>query len=133
MSINHFMDKIKGKIGIDSTTLVCLCVIVLVGLSSFGLGRLSVSNFSKEEDIKLDNTTDYIVKGEIGKGIQAENSMKNVNTLPKERRYLASKNGKLYYTADCSGAKRISEKNVVWFSTSTEAEKSGYSLSASCK
>jgi len=77
------MDKIKGKIGIDSTTLVCLCVIVLVGLSSFGLGRLSVSNFSKEEDIKLDNTTDYIVKGEIGKGIQAENSMKNVNTLPK--------------------------------------------------
>lgn len=127
------MDKIKGKIGIDSTTLLCLCVIILVGFSSFGLGRLSVSNISNEEDIKLENTNDYTVKDEIGKSGEVD-LVKEVDTpLQKERKYLASKNGKLYYTVSCSGAKRISEKNKVWFATSIEAEKAGYSLSASCK
>jgi hypothetical protein len=127
------MNKIKGRIGIDSTTLVCLCVVILVGLSSFGLGRLSVSNIQKEEDIKLENTNDYIVKEEIGKSVKVESSIDNVESNFKERKYLASKNGKLYYTVSCSGASRIREENKVWFATSTEAEKAGYSLSTSCK
>ena len=127
------MNKIKGRIGIDSTTLVCLCIIILVGLSSFGLGRLSVLNISSEEDIKLENTNDYIVKEEIGKRVKVESSIDNVESNFKERKYLASKNGKLYYTVSCSGASRIREENKVWFATSTEAEKAGYSLSVSCK
>jgi len=127
------MNKIKGRIGIDSTTLVCLCIIILVGLSSFGLGRLSVLNISSEEDIKLENTNDYIVKEEIGKRVKVESSIDNVESNFKERKYLASKNGKLYYTVSCSGASRIREENKVWFATSTEAEKAGYSLSTSCK
>ncbi|HAE36920.1 TPA: hypothetical protein DCX66_02725 [Candidatus Nomurabacteria bacterium] len=126
------MDKIKGKIGIDSTTFLCLCIVVLVGLSSFGLGRLSATNTS-EEDIKLENTNDYIVKEGAGKSIEAESSIDDVNSNFKEKKYLASKNGKLYYTVSCSGAKRISEKNKVWFATSEEAKKAGYSLSSSCK
>ena len=127
------MNKINGRIGIDSTTLVCLCVVILVGLSSFGLGRFSVSNIQKEEDIKLENTNDYIVKEEIGKSVKVESSIDNVESNFKERKYLASKNGKLYYTVSCSGASRIREENKVWFATSTEAEKAGYSLSTSCK
>ncbi|MFA7000285.1 MAG: hypothetical protein WC241_04185 [Candidatus Paceibacterota bacterium] len=121
------MNKIKGQIDIDRVTLMCLCVIVLVGLGSFGLGRLSVSN---GEDEKVLNRQD---------NRQVESSMKNVvssvenvrDTL-KERMYVASKNGKLYYTKDCSGAKRIAPKNEVWFATKEDAEQAGYSLSASC-
>lgn len=133
MSINHFLNKIKGRTGIDVNTLVCLCVIVLVGLSSFGLGRLSVSNISKEEDIKLENTDLGIVKGEIGKSGEVESSMKNIESNFKERMYVASKNGKLYYTVSCSGANRIREENKVWFASRIDAEKAGYSLSSSCK
>ena len=55
MSINHFVNKIKGEIDIDKNTLVCLCVVILVGFCSFGLGRLSVSN-NPDKDIKLENT-----------------------------------------------------------------------------
>jgi hypothetical protein len=52
---------------------------------------------------------------------------------PQERRYVASKNGKMYYSLGCSGAKRIKKENEVWFSTSLDAEKSGYTRSSTCK
>jgi hypothetical protein len=47
--------------------------------------------------------------------------------------YVASKSGKLYYTASCAGAKRILDKNKVWFNTAGDAEKSGYTRATSCK
>ena len=134
------MNKIKGIIGIDSTTFLLLCILVLVSLGSFGLGRLSVSNTDENSSIKLENTSEGIVKGEIGKSIKAESnmesvvgSMNKVEEIQKEKMYVASKNGKLYYAISCSGAKRISEKNRVWFASASDAEKSGYTPSSSCK
>lgn len=130
MSINDFMNKIKGKIDIDRTTLLCLLVIVLVGLSSFGLGRLSISGIENENTLKLENENVSIVKKEIGNSAIVESD--KANPL-KEKMYVASKNGKLYYGATCSGAKRIAPKNEVWFASREDAEKSGYELSSSCK
>ena len=51
----------------------------------------------------------------------------------KERRYVASKNGKMYYPLGCASAKRIKPENEVWFSTENEAIKSGYTKSSMCK
>ena len=48
-------------------------------------------------------------------------------------KYVASKNGKLYYPVNCKGANRIKPDNRVWFDTVTDAEKSGYTPSSSCK
>jgi hypothetical protein len=124
------MNKIKGQMGIDSTTLLCLLVVVLVGLSSFGLGRLSVSNIEGGDVSKLENTNPGIVKEEIGENLKSIDEYKDST---KERMYVASKNGKLYYSATCSGAKRISAKNEIWFADKIEAEKAGYELSSSCK
>ena len=130
MSINDFMNKIKGKIDIDRTTLLCLFVIVLVGLSSFGLGRLSISGIENESNLKLENENVSIVKEETGDNAKVESD--KANPL-KVKMYVASKNGKLYYGATCSGAKRIAPKNEVWFASREDAEKSGYELSSSCK
>ncbi|MCX6753992.1 MAG: hypothetical protein NTV03_02985 [Candidatus Nomurabacteria bacterium] len=126
MSINDFMNKIKGKIGIDSMTLVCFCIIVLVSLGSFGLGRLSVA--------KIDNVDQLNVKEEGINISKKEGDMTEAfSAVPKEKLYVASKNGKLYYSLGCTGAKRIAPKNEVWFASSIDAEKSGYTLSTSCK
>lgn len=129
MSINDFSNKIKGKINIDSYTLLCLFIVVLVGLSSFGLGRLSVID-NKSEDIKLENKSDQFVKNEVGKSGE-QKIIEDISS--REKMYIASKNGKLYYGVTCSGAKRISEKNAIWFADKEEAEKAGYELSSSCK
>lgn len=120
MSINDFMNKIKGQIDIDRVTLMCLCVIVLVGFGSFGLGRLSVSNVEDEKVLNRQDSNASLIEKEIG------------DSSFKERMYVASKNGKLYYTKGCSGAKRIAQKNEVWFATKEDAEQAGYSFSASC-
>jgi hypothetical protein len=127
------MNKIKSQIDIDSTTLICLFVVVLVGLCSFGLGRLSVLNIHDNNEMILGNTNVDIVKEEIGNtSFDKIDPIKN-EVSPKEKMYVASKNGKLYYGTNCSGAKRIATKNEVWFPSAIEAEKAGYTLSSSCK
>jgi hypothetical protein len=126
MSIIDSLKKIKEKSGIDTYTIMCLFIIVGVGISSFGLGRLSVENDSFQEDKII--TTD--ISNQLGSAEKISSNISD-NSL-QNKRYVASKNGKLYYTVGCSGAKRISPKNEIWFETAEEAEKSGYELSTSC-
>ena len=132
MSIPNLIYKIKGNTGLDKATFLYLFIILGVGISSFGLGRLSVNNNSSESENKnmvIIENTDLLEKQNI----------KNVDfpisqpIQSAEKRYVASKNGKMYYSLDCSGAKRIKPENEVWFSTKEDAEKSGYSLSTTCK
>lgn len=127
MSINDFINKIKGKLTVDTFTIMCLFVIVGVGVSAFGLGRLSVIDNLKNDQVVTISDNNILLNSEIEKNIKytSENS--------KEKRYVASKNGKLYYTIGCSGSQRISVKNQIWFASILDAEKSGYSFSSSCK
>jgi hypothetical protein len=129
MSINDFMNKIKEKIDIDKMTVLYLFIIVGVGIGSFGLGRISVNNNpNKDTNIAIKQT----------EGLPENKDTKDTNiptsqTQTAERVYVASKNGKMYYTIGCGGAKRIKPENEVWFSTKEDAEKSGYTLSLTCK
>jgi hypothetical protein len=127
MSIHNLPDKIKRYTGLDHIVLINILVIVLVGLSAFGLGRLSVqSNTSLDLGASIYNAkaVDNITTG-------------NSTNIPVNKvsggKYVASKNGKLYYTVGCSGAKRIKDSNRIWFDTKTEAEKYGLTLSPTCK
>lgn len=133
MSINDFMNKIKGQIAIDGNTILILLIIVFVGLGSFGLGRLSRGEGPENTNIVLDNESTLSVKEEIGKSELVKNDINKISSLPKEKMYVASKNGKLYYSLGCSGASRIAVKNEIWFASREDAEKSGYTLSTSCK
>lgn len=118
MSINDFSNKIKVKLSIDRFTIICLIVMVLVGISSFGLGRLSTQNKNQNEDVSIVFSDGFSFGGDI---------------KSEEKKYVASRNGKLYYPLDCSGAKRIADKNAIWFANRVEAERSGYQFSTSCK
>ncbi len=130
MSINDFSNKIKGKLGIDTTTIMCLFVLVLVAVSSFGLGRLSTYSKNSPDSVS-DNESIQVVKSEIGKSGEAQ--ILDEGDTQEKKMYIASKNGKLYYSIGCSGAKRISEKNAIWFASAKDAEKAGYSIASSCK
>ena len=136
MSIHNLGNKIKGLLNADKTTLLYLLVIILVGTSSFGLGRLSVelSNNPPNSDIIITENNPNTSTGRL-----LSQSLGNVPSEPisqngsiEKGKYVASKNGKLYYSIGCSGAKRIAVKNEIWFNNTDEAEKSGYTLSTSC-
>lgn len=130
MSIPNILNKIKGQVPIDINTKMYLCIIILVGISSFGLGRLSVQDFSsKDKGIAIQGSS-IKISPETPKPFSYV-ALNSINTNPHN--YVASKNGKLYYSAECAGAKRIKPENQVWFEGSMDAEKSGYVLSKSCK
>jgi len=106
--------------------------IILIGLAGFGLGKLSAREQSRGEvQIKpatfVATTTSSainsaplsaaaMVAGESAKGL-----------------LVASKSGTKYHFSSCPGALQIAEKNKIWFSSYTEAQKAGFSPAANCK
>lgn len=133
MSINHFLDKIKGTYqiqAIDKTAIVYLLIIAGAGIGAVSFGLLT-TRIGKETDqrIVFTQTPDTT---EEASAFDSQSSSSLPQSL-SEKNYVASKNGKLYYTAGCSAAKRIKPANQVWFSSAKEAIGLGYTLSKTCK
>jgi len=94
-------------------------VIILVGLLSFGLGRLSGQR-SGAGEVKVSYD-----QGALSSAV-AESDAPAVSGL-----IVASSQGKKYYYAGC--ANNISAKNKINFTTSAEAESAGYTLATNCQ
>ncbi len=120
------MEKIKQLIESDKgKDILVIIIIILVGLGSFELGRLS--------------------KNSINNGIKIEYPNQEANTIGFTEKFLsdvqkstlknffASSKGSKYYSISCSAGKTIKEENRIYFDTSIEAQNAGYELSSSCK
>lgn len=107
-------------------------VVVLVGLSAFGLGRLSASTGSRGLTIRLpDGTVQSAVAYQAtGKSAPAPAAVKTVPA--SQGKLVASKSGTKYYLPTCSGVSKIKEENKVWFATVGEAQAAGYTAAANC-
>ncbi len=119
------MEKIKSFI--ESNTgkdILTVLIIIMVGLGSFGLGRLSKN--PPKEPLKV------IYEGEE---LNIPKPVSNVVETTKNSSggYFGSKQGTKYYPLGCSAGKTIKQENRVYFDTAEDAEKTGYSLSTSCK
>ncbi|MEK7066593.1 MAG: hypothetical protein AAB965_03440 [Patescibacteria group bacterium] len=111
-SLEHILINIKSR----EREIFFVVSIILVGLIGFGLGRIS-----KLDDNKVPIT--------IRESASVVNSA--VSTAPGK--LVASKSGTSYHFPWCSGAKKISEANKVWFASVYEAEKAGYKKATNCK
>lgn len=131
MSITNLIDKIKSNTYIDKTTILFLFIIIGVGIGSFALGRLSINNdMAKNVEITASGIN---TKNILTNNSNTENDIITTANENREKKYVASKNGKMYYPLGCNSAKRIKPENEVWFSTELDAEKSGYTKSSMCK
>lgn len=123
--IKQFIDSDKGK------DILTVLIVILVGLGSFQLGRLSKEN--TQTDLKID------FKGQEASPI-ASKSTKSTNFSPKPKttqnsssgEFFASNRGSKYYPKNCSAGKNIAEENKIYFSSAEDAEKAGYQLSTAC-
>ncbi len=111
-------------------------IVLLVGLSAFGLGRLSVlGEGSPRLIIRMSDGTTQAPRQGSG---QAAAVGKAVNSAPSPSQvanvgvYVASKSGTKYYLPSCAGVARIKEENKVWFTTAGEAQAAGYTAAANC-
>jgi len=106
--------------------------VIGIGIGSFGLGILYERD-NNDALIKSNSNIENFSNSKDDILIIDENNSSNKINMNREGMYVASKNGKMYYRLDCSGAGRIKEENKVWFATSKDAEDSGYQYASSCK
>jgi len=97
--------------------LVIILAFLFIGLTAFGLGRLSALSERKTSVTIEQNTSANL-----------SSAMSDIVSL-----FVASKNGTKYHYPWCSGAQSIKEENKVWFATKEEAEKAGYAPASNCK
>ena len=137
--INQILESEKGK------DILIVIIVILVGLGSFELGRLSKENNST--GLKIDYTDQN--RGQNTQIIDQEanvilgpNSIKTPNsTISKitqnsdfvNKNFFASSSGSKYYSISCSAGKTIKQENRIYFSTGEEAQLAGYMLSSACQ
>jgi len=129
MNISEFLKKGKQKLSeLTRSDLYIVTVIILVGFAGFGLGRMSLIEESREA-VRIE-FPEYLSASVLNAGNNAGGAL----APPVGNGLLvASKNGSKYHYPWCSGGKRISEKNKIWFDSTEDAQKAGYTPAANCK
>ncbi|MCK5059686.1 MAG: hypothetical protein KAR00_00890 [Candidatus Pacebacteria bacterium] len=130
MSIKEILTKGKDFLGNLNDEHIHIAFVALsilfVGTASFGLGRLSMGQ-------QFIPTLEF---SEAYAGAAAAPAVSNLaNSLAdvQEGEVVASKNSTKYHYPWCSGAKSISPKNLITFSSIEEARAAGYTPAANCK
>jgi hypothetical protein len=113
--------------------------VVLLGVLSFGLGRLSAVDVERGGvalcNAPVEQTAtalSVLPVTETGVTLDSSADMEQPAMTDKGT-YVASKSGSAYHFPWCSGAQRIKEENKVWFGTKEEAERAGYRPASNCK
>lgn len=93
-----------------------MLLVVLVGVGSFGLGRLSA----------LQEARPAIAIGMAPRSAQPR-------AMPLGGQFVAARTGTVYYFPWCSGALKIAPANQVWFGTEKAAQQAGHRAAKNCK
>lgn len=118
-------------------------LLVFVGFGGFLIGRISVVLDGTQGGLRIIEKEMRSSASDVGQGSVlgavaasseslASGAGENV-PAPQAGVYVASRNGTVFHLPTCSGAKRISEANKIWFATKEEALAKGYRPAANCK
>ncbi len=109
LKIKGWLDETIGEWGI-------VAIVFLVGLGSFGLGRLSVLESVKPPVSIMEAASEAKPRGMYLGGL-----------------VVASRTGSAYYFPWCAGASKIGEASQVWFASGEKARQAGYAPAKNCK
>jgi hypothetical protein len=125
--IKLFIESEKGK------DILIVIIVILVGLASFELGRLSKGDLN--DGLKIDYTGQKAsaissLDTNTANIAQITNKSDNSNN---QGNYFASKKGTKFYSITCSAGKTIKQENKIYFSSADAAISAGYELSSACR
>lgn len=130
-TIQEYLARIKvwGNRALDEWAAAVL--VVVIGLGGFMLGRISAQE-SHNLPIVIETPVLSTGVGEMGsRKVQAAAVSLPLNE--EGGQLVASKNGSSYHLPWCAGAKSISDKNKIYFSSEEEAKAAGYKPAKNCK
>ena len=128
----------------NSVKYYTVAVIILVGLSAFGLGRLSVME-ERREPVVVEDKSQNADGGAAAAGAPPQSvsvitsvngqtpTISNTTSPVLGGRLVASRNGTKYYLPWCSGATKITDANKIWFNSEADARVKGYQPATNCK
>lgn len=137
-SIQGMYDNFKRLLSDD--VFFYSALLVLIAISSFGLGRFSMAtNMPKIHT--LPSTSVIVTKNSSQPALQQELNIPLSTSTPTataplkntKKIYVGSRNGTKYHLLTCSGAQHIKETNKIFFSSKEDAQKAGYTPSNTCK
>lgn len=96
-------------------------LLILVGFTSFGLGRQSV--VQKSQNALINQPAGVILNEPTETKVVVKDDLVRV---------VASRSGKKYYLPTCSGVSRIKEENKIYFDSPNLALAAGYTPAANC-
>lgn len=117
--IKSFIESEKGK------DILIVIIVIMVGLGSFELGRLSKETTSGGLKIEYPDQN-------TNQPANVVSAIPDVGRPTSDKTFFASSRGSKYYTTSCSAGKTIKQENRVYFTTGEEAQRAGYTLSSSC-
>lgn len=109
LKIKNILADLVGEWGL-------IGIVFLVGLASFGLGRLSALEEAKPVVSVQEAPQEAKAKGMAPGGL-----------------IVASRKGSAYHYPWCAGAQTMAETNKVWFPSEAGAKAAGYSPAKNCK
>ncbi len=114
-SIRDRLARIKGFNANWVQDALLVLIVLFVGISAFGLGRLSA--------LEVDKPAIRIIQ------------QRTIDTTPIQLggKIVASRKGSKYHFPWCSGAKTMNEGNKIWFDSKEEAQLAGYTPAKNCK
>ena len=134
-SINNSMEKIKQFLENEKgKDVLIIIIVILVGLGSVELGRLSKEANSSSIKIQYGNQQKTSALSSIEPNSDIfNNSQTNSAISNSGKNFFASNRGSKYYPIGCSAGKTIKQENRIYFATGEEAQTAGYALSSSCQ
>jgi len=123
MIIANLVEKIKfWSLKLTQEAEAIFATLLVFSLAFFGLGLYELFKLERERPpIVISHDLDSV-----------ESSTKAVDSVAKEGKVLASKNGQRFYYPWCSGANRIKEENKIYFKSVAEAQLAGYTQALNC-
>lgn len=126
--VSEFLQKVKSLYKEKQSDLYVAALIFLVGMASFGLGRLSVL-WPQKEPIRIEEPQNL---SNTSAPVRSFANSSELAVKPKGK-YVASKFGTSYHYPWCQGALKIKEGNKLWFETKEEVEQAGYKPAGNCE
>ena len=117
------LSNLKQLVKKKSVDIFLIATVVLVALTSFGIGYLIASQ-TENQSIIIQNPSNVYSASINQSSVPLQNEIKKQTT--GQGSFVGSVNSNKYHWSDCSFAKRISEENQIWFSSEQEAQNAGY-------
>ena len=111
----------KNLVNEHESNIILTIGIILIALISFGAGQLTAPQADIESVIIQNPITNQTVQT-----ASIQQATLKTDQSKEQGIFVGSINSNKYHWPNCSSAKKIAEKNQIWFSSEAEAQAAGY-------